>query len=369
MSQTADDVRANIVRIVDKKGAFSGTAFFIKIKGGDKYCVTCHHCINRLDEIYVERKGDGREKKMWVAEWVEKFSQMSKDIAILNVPECKDIKPLLHAKQAQPQMPVSVWGYSQKNLDRFPHGSPASKGLLSDAPFLFNFPEEVKRGTQEWNKKPEVSLNVYQFDGNFEGGFSGAPVCYVGNNNVVGVFTAKEPNYGYVIPIEDVLEKFEPEEMWLMPPLQSDKDVTRWKYSTFANHGVLLMTQRRFGEALSSLNDCITTDPNRSKNDDMLMNNIGMCLSNLNRPQEAIECLDRAIEIQPNSHITWVNKGNVLTKIGRLPEAIQCFDRALEINPNYPDAWTRKGNAFNQLLRPHEANACWLRARQLGSTL
>ena len=34
------------------------------------------------------------------------------------------------------------------------------------------------------------------------------PVCYTGDNNVIGIFTAKDDNYGWVIPIQTILEKF-----------------------------------------------------------------------------------------------------------------------------------------------------------------
>jgi hypothetical protein len=40
-------------------------------------------------------------------------------------------------------------------------------------------------------------------------GYSGSPVCFTGNNNVIGFFTAKDSNYGYVIPIQTILERIE----------------------------------------------------------------------------------------------------------------------------------------------------------------
>ena len=43
-SQTIEDIKENIVKIVDDKGTFNGTGFFIEVDGR-KYCLTCHHCI------------------------------------------------------------------------------------------------------------------------------------------------------------------------------------------------------------------------------------------------------------------------------------------------------------------------------------
>jgi hypothetical protein len=45
----------------------------------------------------------------------------------------------------------------------------------------------------------------------------GGPVCYTGNNNIVGIFTAKDSTYGYVIPIESLLEKFEQQNLIAKP--------------------------------------------------------------------------------------------------------------------------------------------------------
>ena len=54
MSQTNEDIRDNVVKVVDSKGDFKGTGFFIEVKG-NKYCITCHHCIYQLNQISLER--------------------------------------------------------------------------------------------------------------------------------------------------------------------------------------------------------------------------------------------------------------------------------------------------------------------------
>jgi hypothetical protein len=49
MTQTASDVRDNIVKVIDGKDNFGGTGFFIR----KEYCITCHHTICRMHEIFV----------------------------------------------------------------------------------------------------------------------------------------------------------------------------------------------------------------------------------------------------------------------------------------------------------------------------
>ena len=63
-----------------------------------------------------------------------------------------------------------------------------------------------------------------------------------------------------------------------------------------------------------------------------------------------------ANEIKAESGITipnhiWCNKGVVLGKLGRHEEAIECYDKALKINPQYAMAWRNKGVALKDLRR------------------
>jgi tetratricopeptide (TPR) repeat protein/tRNA A-37 threonylcarbamoyl transferase component Bud32 len=91
-------------------------------------------------------------------------------------------------------------------------------------------------------------------------------------------------------------------------------------------------------------------------------NNKGTALAALGRPEEAIACLDRALEVNPRYAAAWNNKGDALRVLGRPEEAIACLDRALEVNPGLAEAWSNKGNALRALGRPKEAIACYDRA-------
>ena len=97
MSQRVEDIRDNIVKIVDNKGNFKGTGFLIEIKDV-RYCITCHHCICRLNEIYIERNSSIK----CPLEWIEEYSDMNKDIAVLKVKDCNNVKSLKYNKQAMP---------------------------------------------------------------------------------------------------------------------------------------------------------------------------------------------------------------------------------------------------------------------------
>lgn len=56
-------------------------------------------------------------------------------------------------------------------------------------------------------------------------------------------------------------------------------------------------------------------------------------LRKLSRYEEALEALDKAIELKPEDFRTWGNKGLSLMKLERYEEAIEAFNKAIELNP------------------------------------
>ena len=81
----------------------------------------------------------------------------------------------------------------------------------------------------------------------------------------------------------------------------------------------------------------------------------GYALYRLGRYKEAIGCYDRALKINQNYVEALNNKGVALSKLRRYEEAIECYDKALEINPNYAEAWYNKGNVLDKLGKYEEA--------------
>jgi hypothetical protein len=132
---TTRDIKNSIVRIVDDKGAFSGTGFFVT----NEICVTCHHVISRLNQINVQSKDS-----IYPAEWDEKHSNMEKNIAVLRVKN-SGVTPLPLAKEAFPGADVTIFGFSSDTLLNFPEGI-AIYGRLSQVPLTFAWPEQESQG-------------------------------------------------------------------------------------------------------------------------------------------------------------------------------------------------------------------------------
>jgi tetratricopeptide (TPR) repeat protein len=73
------------------------------------------------------------------------------------------------------------------------------------------------------------------------------------------------------------------------------------------------------------------------------LNSKGTALAQQSKPDEAIQALDKAIEIDPQYAEAWNSKGDTLYNQYKFDEAIQAYDKAIEINPQYADAWSGKG--------------------------
>ncbi|MGD1943023.1 MAG: substrate-binding domain-containing protein [Leptolyngbyaceae cyanobacterium] len=92
----------------------------------------------------------------------------------------------------------------------------------------------------------------------------------------------------------------------------------------------------------------------------------GTAFANLGRTEEALQSLNRALEMDPNEAAAWIGKGNVLVQKGQLDEALFCFDKAIELNPNLAAAWQGKGKALQKMGRDAEARNAFAKAGALG---
>jgi tetratricopeptide (TPR) repeat protein len=376
-SQTSEHVGNNIVKIVDGRSVFNGTGFFLEVNQ-NRYCITCHHCIYKLNEIFIER-----DKTKCSAEWVEEFSDMSKDIAVLKINDdyCNNIQVIKYARDAMALLPVSVWGFSSIDLEIFPQGSPVENGTLSSAPFSFKWKGENISGIQKWNKKPEVNVYVFKFLGKVDVGYSGAPICYTGNNNVIGIFTAKDNNYGYVIPIQTLLAKFEQGGMLIQssPMVNMSHHIEKGNeffitgdyHKAMENYRIVLNDQnyvaalnnkglslgklKNFKEAIEYFDKVLAIDPNNIN----ALNNKGLSLRDLQKYNEAIECYDKVLAIDPKNVYALNGKGIIHDSLQKYNDAIECYDKVLAIDSKHFNALVNRALAFDRLGRFEEALECY----------
>jgi tetratricopeptide (TPR) repeat protein len=81
----------------------------------------------------------------------------------------------------------------------------------------------------------------------------------------------------------------------------------------------------------------------------------GRCLNSLERYDEALECLEKAIKIDSNYARAWANRGDVLESLKRYDEALESYDRAIELDEYHPWHWAKRGYLLNNLKHYEEA--------------
>ena len=88
----------------------------------------------------------------------------------------------------------------------------------------------------------------------------------------------------------------------------------------------------------------------------------GAALILLGRYEEALQAIDKALDINPRNEVAWLNKGNAFTRMGQLLDALRCFNAAIKVNPVNEVAWNNKGNALARLRKYEEALRCYERS-------
>ena len=104
----------------------------------------------------------------------------------------------------------------------------------------------------------------------------------------------------------------------------------------------------------------------RKKDDDSdAWYNKGRSLAKLGQQEEAIECFDVAIRLNPENYYSWRNKGYSLDELERHEEAIECCNVAIRLNPENYYSWRNKGDSLKKLGRYIEAEKWFAKFKEL----
>jgi uncharacterized membrane protein YccF (DUF307 family)/Tfp pilus assembly protein PilF len=131
--------------------------------------------------------------------------------------------------------------------------------------------------------------------------------------------------------------------------------------SAWFEEGESLRNQHRYEEAIDCFDKALEIDQRHGR----VWNCKGHALSSLHRYEEAIDCFDKALEIDSRRPSAWSNKGASLAGLGRYEAAILCFNKALEIDPSEAVVWSLKGQSLGILCRDEEAIQCYDKAVEL----
>jgi serine/threonine protein kinase len=106
-----------------------------------------------------------------------------------------------------------------------------------------------------------------------------------------------------------------------------------------------------------------------AKLDAVEWSNKGASLSNLRRHEEALDCYEHALGLDPQLKEAWNNKGSVLRSMQQYREALACYDHALALDSSFALAWNNKGLTLEFLGRHADAVACYDHALDAHSQL
>jgi len=108
---------------------------------------------------------------------------------------------------------------------------------------------------------------------------------------------------------------------------ESALTLTPGRPSIVGNLGITLFHLQSFGEAIPLLQQATAADPAYTEARFCL----GLSQLRLGQVREALESLDRTVEIAPSLAPAWTERGSLLRELNRLDEAAACFEKALAL--------------------------------------
>jgi tetratricopeptide (TPR) repeat protein len=124
---------------------------------------------------------------------------------------------------------------------------------------------------------------------------------------------------------------------------------------TYYNKGIALYHQGIYDEALECFEKLIGLNPK----DPDSFNNKGVVLHSQKKYEQAILCCKKALELDPTDSDVQKNEGLAFCYMARCKKAVECYDRAIEVNPNDADAFNYKGLALHCLGKYQKAIGCY----------
>lgn len=106
----------------------------------------------------------------------------------------------------------------------------------------------------------------------------------------------------------------------------------------------------------------MTVKSDDSNPDELL--ELGISLCRLARWREAIDPLQRALEIDPSKAAVHYQLGDAYNQTDRLSDALESFETAVRLQPDHWRALKGIGVILDRMGRPAEANAAYQRARE-----
>ncbi len=124
------------------------------------------------------------------------------------------------------------------------------------------------------------------------------------------------------------------------------------------NQAFSLHQQGQWAQARAIYDRLLKSDPNHFDAWHLL----GVLEFQSQNPGKALECITRALQIQPLDVGAHLNLGLVWADLGQLDQALKSHEQALALNPELAEAHYNRGNVCMRLKQPEEAQASFKKA-------
>jgi len=142
---------------------------------------------------------------------------------------------------------------------------------------------------------------------------------------------------------------------------EEDEEARKKEAKDWLKKGYSFERKKEHEKAIECYDKALEIDPQNAYSWDAK----GWALHELGRSGDAEQCYDKAIEIKPKAPQFWNNKGVVLDSFDNIDEALRCYENAIEIRSNYTMAWCNKGDLLDRQGNHDEAIKCFDRAIQI----
>ena len=111
----------------------------------------------------------------------------------------------------------------------------------------------------------------------------------------------------------------------------------------------------RYEEALECFDNIIKMNPG----DHNILERRACVLDRLDRKEDALLCFKNVLELNPESVCAWYGIATILSEVENYDAALECYNKAVQLEPRYEEAWYRVGELLRILDEIEKANQCF----------
>jgi tetratricopeptide (TPR) repeat protein len=140
--------------------------------------------------------------------------------------------------------------------------------------------------------------------------------------------------------------------------LEYDEKLT----TAWVNRGIILSHIGDLTESISSFDKALAVEPDNTM---AMLQKGGVLNDRLRLHDEAIKLFNKAARIDPNNPVCWWNLSQAFMGKNDFEQAIQYLDKVLEVDPTHRNAMANKGILLWRLGRNREARQAFMQLRQI----